>query len=119
MNPRHLDHQKQILQKILHIYAVGPAECLSKNQGASVINAFSDKDFVTGFGPLGRAKHYMNNPDYDVRILPCISTRNDKNLWIADHGFLKPTYQKAWSDHISYLKDKFGFYQGSGNDQTR
>src|SRR3990167_10488875 len=37
--------QQQILQKILHVFAVGPAEPLSQKQGASVINAYSDKDY--------------------------------------------------------------------------
>ncbi|MBX9745008.1 MAG: hypothetical protein K2X08_07360, partial [Chlamydiales bacterium] len=111
-------HQ-EILQKNLHIFAVGPAESLARKQGASVINVYSDRDYITGFGLLGYAKRFMNNPDYDVRIVPCISSRSDRNLWIADHGFLSPTYQKAWKDRITYLKDKCEFYQGSSNDQIR
>ena len=111
--------QQQILQKILHIFAVGPAESLSQKQGASVINVYSDKDYVTGFGPCGYAKRFMENPDYDIRVLSCISCRGDRNLWIADHGFLKPTYRKAWGDHIDYLKENFRFYGGSKHDSAR
>ena len=108
--------QREILQKILHIFAVGPAESLARNQGASVINVYSDSDYITGFGLLGYAKRFMNNPDYDVRIIPCISSRSDKNLWIADHGFLQPTYRKAWEDHIKDLKREVKFYGGSGEN---
>ena len=111
--------QKQIFQKILHVFAVGHAETLSREQGVSVRNVYSNKDYITGFGPCGYAKRFMNKPNYDIQVLPCISSRSDKNFWIADHGFLQPTYRKAWEDRISYLKDKFEFYQGSGNDQIR
>ncbi|EKE07824.1 MAG: hypothetical protein ACD_17C00505G0002 [uncultured bacterium] len=111
--------QQQILQKILHIFAVGPAESLSQKQGVSVINVYSEKDYITGFGPCGYAKRFMDNPNYDIRVLSCISGRGDKNLWIADHGFLKPTYHKAWGDHIDYLKENFRFYGGSKHDSTR
>ena len=111
--------QQQILQKILHIFAVGPAEPLPKTQGASVINIYSGKDYVTGFGPCGYAKRFMDNPDYDIRILSCVSGRGDRNLWIADHGFLKPTYRTAWGDHIDYLKENFRFYGRSKRDNVR
>lgn len=113
------ESQHQILQKILHIFAVGPAESLSQKQGASVINVYSNKDYITGFGPCGYAKRFMDNPDYDIRVLSCISGREDRNLWIADHGFLKPTYRQAWGDHIDYLKENFRFYGGSKHDSAR
>ncbi|MEX0962317.1 MAG: RHS repeat-associated core domain-containing protein [Simkaniaceae bacterium] len=111
--------QQEILQKILYVFAVGPAEPLAQKQGASVINVYSNQDYITGFGLLGYAKRFMNNPDYDVRIISCISSRNDKNLWIADHGFLRPTYFKAWGDHINELKENFIFYEGSKNANSR
>ncbi|PIS02674.1 MAG: hypothetical protein COT85_01190 [Chlamydiae bacterium CG10_big_fil_rev_8_21_14_0_10_42_34] len=110
--------QQQILQKILHIFAVGPAEPLSRKQGASVINVYSGKDYVTGFGPFGYAKSYMNNPDYDIRKLSCQSSASQCNFWIVDHGFLSPTYQKAWGDHIKELKKETLFYGGS-NENSR
>lgn len=111
--------QQQILQKILHVFAVGPAESLSQKQGASVINVYSENDYITGFGPCGYAKRFMDNPDYNIRVLSCISGRGDRNLWIADHGFLKPTYRQAWGDHIDYLKENFRFYEGSKHDSAR
>lgn len=108
--------QQEILQKILHVFAVGPAESLARKQGASVINVYSNKDYVTGFGFFGYAKLFMNKPDYDVRIIPCISSRSDKNLWMADHGFLGPTYRKAWEDHVKDLKRGVKFYGGSSEN---
>lgn len=105
--------QKQIMQKILHIFAVAPAEPLSRMEGVSVINVYSEKDRIT----KRYAKEYMNNPDYDIRILACQSSWGQCNLWIADHGFLQPTYQQAWSDHITDLKQTFKFYGGSGENK--
>jgi RHS repeat-associated protein len=113
------DAQKQNLRENLHIFAVGPAEPLSRDQGASVKNVYSHKDYVTGFGPFGQAKQFMGNPNYDIQVLPCISSWSDKKFGIADHGFLQPTYRKAWERHIDNLKDKCKFYQGSENGQTR
>ncbi len=104
--------QQQILQKILHIFAVGPAEPLARYQGASVENVYSKKDHITG----GYAKPYMNNPDYNIRILSCQSSIGQCNLWIADHGFLQPTYRTAWKGHIDKLKENFKFYGGSGEN---
>lgn len=111
--------QQEILQKILHVFAVGPAESLARNQGFSIKNAYSNRDYITGFGPLGYAKRFMDNSNYDIQVLPCISSRSDKHCWVADHGFLQPTYRRAWEDHISYLKDKLEFYQGVSSDQAR
>ncbi len=113
------DGQQETLRNALHIFAVGPAEPLRKNQGASVVNVYSEKDYVTGFGPFGYAKSFMDNSDYDIRVLECKSSRSDRTLWIADHGFLKPTYQKAWVDKIDALQSKIGFYGRSANAQTR
>ena len=112
------ESQQQILQKILHIYAVGSAEPLSRKQGASVINVYSEKDYVTGFGPYGYAESYMNNPDYDIRKLSCQSSRGQCNFLIADHGFLQPTYRESWTGHITDLRQTFKFHRGS-SDNTR
>jgi YD repeat-containing protein len=106
--------QQQTLQEILHIFSVGSAEPLARYQGASVENVYSNKDRIT----LRYAKPYMNNPDYDIRILSCQSSIGQCNLWIADHGFLQPTYRAAWSGHIDELKEKFKFYRGS-SENTR
>lgn len=102
--------QKQVLQERLHVFAVAPAEPLPKKFGASVINVYSEKDYITGFGPAGYAKSYMNNPDYDIRQLPCQSNIYNRKFFIADHGFLKPTYYTAWTTHIEDLKKVTPFY---------
>ena len=99
-------------QQILHIFSVGSAEPLARYQGASVENVYSKKDRITG----RYAKPYMNNPDYNIRILSCQSSIGQCNLWIADHGFLQPTYREAWTGHITDLKQTFKFYGGSGEN---
>ncbi|MCE5318685.1 MAG: RHS repeat-associated core domain-containing protein [Parachlamydia sp.] len=111
--------QRDLVLKHLYIYAYGPAEPLSTKQGKSVINFFSEKDYVTGFGPYGHAKDYMNRPDCDIRVLECKSSSSQMNFWIADHGFLMPTYREAWERHIKDLQREIGFYGGSANAQTR
>lgn len=105
--------QQQILRKILYIYAVAPAEPLPRKHGVSVIDVYSDKDYVTGYGPCGYDESYDNNPDYDIRILSCKSGMKDRSVGVADHGFLQPTYKAAWSNHIKELKSEIKFYGGS------
>lgn len=105
--------QQQILQEILHVFSVGSAEPLARYQGASVENVYSEKDRIT----RRYSKPYMNNPDYNIRILSCQSSIGQCNLWIADHGFLQPTYRTAWSDHIKELKKETNFYGGSSENK--
>ncbi len=59
---------------------------------------------------------FMNHPDYDIRVVRCISRRGDRNCWIADHGFLKPTYRKAWEGHIMNLQRETKFYRGANEN---
>jgi hypothetical protein len=60
----------------------------------------------------------MNDPDYDIRKLFCKSGIGQCNFFIADHGFLQPTYRGAWTGHITDLKQSFKFYRGF-NETTR
>lgn len=104
------------LRSLLHILAIAPAEPLSKKQGAAVMNIYSDKDYVTGFGPQGQVPRYLNHPDYKIEILKCSSPIKDRNFFIADHGFLKPTYTNAWQGNVSDKQKEFTFYQGEHHD---
>ena len=113
------EETQEILRHNLYVYAVGPADALPKSQGAEVLNVFSNKDYITGVGPLGYAKKYLDNPDYDIHMLNCASRRSDRILWIADHGFLKPTYKAAWMNKVDSLQLEVGFYGKNINDQTR
>jgi RHS repeat-associated protein len=101
---------QEVIQKNVHIFALGPADCIPLYYAASVENVFSDQDYVTGFGPCGVAKKYLNHEDYHVEIHKCISSSADKILMIADHGILAPTYKKAWSQKIGRLHTTIGFY---------
>ena len=69
--------------------------------------------------PRGALLYEHSYSKYDIQVLPCISSKSDKNFGIADHGFLQPTYRKAWEENIKDLKQAFKFYGGSSNDQTR
>ena len=108
--------QQQILKEMLHVFAVAPAEPLRKAQGASVINVYSEGDYVTGYGSYGQVSLYKDNPKYDIRVLA-----GESGLWhcsgfIADHAFLAPTYRNASTRHIEILRDKYSFYGGSSED---
>jgi RHS repeat-associated protein len=113
-----LEHQ-DALRRMLHIFAVAPAESLSMEQAASVINVYSAEDQITGFGFWGHAADFARNPNYDIRVLECRSTPSEMVLGFADHCLLMPTYRGAWTDHISHLKKTTGFYGAAKNLQNR
>ena len=105
--------EKEITRRNRHILALGPAMAIPMDQEASVVNIYSEKDYVTGFGPFGYAKHFMNDLNYDIRVATCISPIKDRNLLIADHGYLKPTYSNAEDDFIKDLNRSIPFYRGN------
>jgi len=72
-----------------------------------------------GFGPFGYAKRFMNDPNYDIKVATCISPVKDRNLWIADHGYLKPTYSKEESNYLDGLSFKIPFYKGENYAKVR
>jgi hypothetical protein len=106
---------KENLQKHLFMFALGPAEPLPKKMGQSVINVYSNKDYIT--------KHFstpfIEDNNYDIRFVECKSPILERTLLMADHGFLAPTYQNAWSGHIDKLQNEHGFYQGEAHEQIR
>jgi hypothetical protein len=91
--------QQATLRRFLTIYAAGPAEPLHTSQGNSVFNVYSESDYVTGYGPFGKAKEHMR--DCDILTLQCESERKDRIGGVADHGFMKPTY---FTNFIGYLQ---------------
>jgi hypothetical protein len=106
---------KRLLQKAFYMYAVGPADPLSRDMGQSVVNVYSNKDCLT----KRFAKPYLHDDNFDIQFVRCKTPRSERSLWIADHGFMAPTYQGAWSEHIQKLRDKIPFYQGDKHEQTR
>ncbi len=100
---------REQFQKILHVFAVAPAECLPMEYASSAFNVYSYNDFITGYGPAGVANKYAKQKNYNVIGLNCISHWQQKNLFLTDHGFLLPTYSKAWKGHIDILSENIGF----------
>jgi len=79
--------------------------------GAKCVNVYSQQDHITGwFG-----KPFRNDPRYDIQFLKCISPAKEKNLYIADHRFLGPTYSTAWMKYIQQLKKDVGFHDEMAN----
>jgi len=103
--PEHQEH----FQKSLLIFAVGPSEPIAMNQAFQALNVYSNSDGITKRYSIP----FKDDPNYDIRYLPCKSSIGEKNLYFADHGFLAPTYRDARKEHIKNLKDKFGFYDPS------
>ena len=55
---------------------------------------------------------FFKDPNYDIKVLPCISPRSSRIGHVADHTFLAPTYQGALKSELGLLRDKYGFYNG-------
>lgn len=67
--------------------AIAPSVPSPEDQG-HVRNIFSSKDHITDWfvGP------YLNNPDYDIRILECKTPFWQRILFYADHAYNSKTY---------------------------
>ncbi len=100
--------QQTILRKQLYLYTIGSAMPIPINYASNVVNVYSKKDHIT----KRYGKEYRNNPDYDIQMMPCTSTRSNMTMYFADHKFLGQTYQASIEDRISKLRNVHGFYDG-------
>jgi hypothetical protein len=103
---------KDILKNNLLSVALGPAEPISKNMAKDADNIYSEKDrFTKRF-----AEPFMDNPDYNIRVIACISSIGEFSLYIADHARVGTTYDTALKERINELRKTFGFYNGKKHE---
>ncbi|MCI0381719.1 MAG: hypothetical protein L0207_01515 [Chlamydiae bacterium] len=100
--------QKALLKEHLYAFTFGSVLPVSKEFTYDARNVYSAKDWMT----KRYARPYLNNPNYDIRIVPCTSNWSQFSMLTADHSFSGYTCQKALRDDISDLRKKFGFYDG-------
>jgi hypothetical protein len=78
----------------------------------AAVNIYSEKDYIT----KRFAKPFLNNPDYDIRIIACISPRNEFSMYIADHARSGTTYDDALKEQIKDVNRKYGFFKGNKHE---
>ena len=103
---------KDILHANLLSVALGPAEPISKQMAKEADNFYSEKDYIT----KRFAKPFLNNPDYNIRIIACISPRSEFSMYIADHARAGTTYDTALEKRIRELNKIYGFYKGEKHE---
>lgn len=103
-NAMHRGYRQRIRDR-LYYFAVAPAQVAPKTFGHAK-NIFSKEDRVT----TRFAKPYLNNSDYDIQLLECITPKKQLGWFIGDHAFTNPTYQVAMKDHFDRLRTTVGFY---------
>jgi hypothetical protein len=106
------DDPKKILQNHLLSIALGPAEPISNKMTKAAVNIYSEKDYIT----KRFAKPFLNNPDYDIRIIACISPRNEFSMYIADHARSGTTYDDALKEQIKDVNKEYGFFKGNKHE---
>jgi RHS repeat-associated protein len=87
------------------ILALGPAMPIPREYAGTVINTYSEKDFVTKWFAYPK-----DGFSYDVHFVPCLSSRKEKVAYLADHKFMGSTYQKENRVFIRDLRKEKGFY---------
>ncbi len=97
--------QKSLLRQHLIYRGLGPQKTFPERYAYDSMNIWSKKDHVTG-----RFRESSRNPNYNVQLIPCLSSWREKTLYIADHAFMSPTYENAVKDNVLDLKYKYGFY---------
>lgn len=100
--------EQTLLQQHFYFLTLGGPAPISKKLAFGGINIYSEKDHVAQW----YAKHFFNNPDYDISVIPCISPKGEWSGGIADHAFMGSTYQTALTNDMRELSTKFGFYDG-------
>jgi RHS repeat-associated protein len=86
------EDQQKLLKKNLLVTGLGPAEAIPNLFGKEVFNFWSDRDYITKPDKFTFEK-LSQNQNYNVELVKCKATVNDKTLWYADHNFMSPTYQ--------------------------
>jgi hypothetical protein len=81
---------------------------MPKEYGLEVYNIFSEKDRVTGWAAQKKDKF-----TYNVKILKCDSPGSALTLWLTEHYFMGPTYQKGVRDKLNDIRYDIGFYDGN------
>ncbi len=99
--------QKLLMQQHLTYTGLGPALPMPLNYANRSVNYYSEKDGVT----KRFSKPYLNNPNYDIQVMPCMTGRKDLRFFIGDHEFMKNTYQSVLTDRMEFLGKKIGFYE--------
>src|SRR5690606_239281 len=61
------EEQRERLQKMMYIFAVAPAEPVSKKYALEAHNVYSEKDYIT----KRFAKPFLEDPDYNIEFLRC------------------------------------------------
>lgn len=99
------DQQDQLRHQLCLI-SLGPGGLIPSDYGVSVVNTYSKQDFITRLFAL----KYRNDPQYNIRFVPCRSSWSERTGYVADHAFLGGTYQNVLKDEIRDLRIKYGFY---------
>jgi hypothetical protein len=92
--------------------ALGPAEPISKNMAQDSDNIYSEKDRIT----KRYAEPFMDNPDYNIRVIACISSIGEFSLYLADHARTGTTYDTALQKKIDDLQREMRFYNGKEHE---
>jgi RHS repeat-associated protein len=100
------EDQKNLLKNQLYILGLGPAMPIPLQFGRGVTNIYSEQDFITGWFAL----KYKNDPNYEIKFVPCRSKFSERTVYFADHPFLGGTYQGEREKYIGRLRKSEGFY---------
>ncbi len=99
--------EQQLMKKHLYSFAAAPAHPIPIDFANYAVNVYSSQDDAT----RRHGMPFLDNPNYDIQILQCITNKKDWTFWVRDHGFMKATLQKAVSDQIDDLRTKVGFHE--------
>ncbi len=99
------EETQKFLHKQLLSVALGPAESVSNDMAKIADNIFSKKDHIT----KRFSEALMNNPNYNIRVIACISPRSEFSLYIADHARAGTTYDTALEKAIKDLQREYKF----------
>jgi hypothetical protein len=101
--------EQDLLRSHFLVNTIGAPRFSPKDFGKKCVNYFSDKDLIAKIP----GKKFMNNQDYDIKEVRCLSHRNQMLLGFIDHGILAPTYVGVMMHVIEKTEEDYGFYKKS------
>ncbi len=100
------DDRRKHLATQLCVIGLGSAEPMPSKYALKATDFYSEKDRVT----KRFAEPFLNDPNYDIRILPCATPSSDRGFLTGDHAFSGETYQGALVEGIREHRIQYGIY---------
>lgn len=102
----HRIQQEEYIRTHLISTTYGPVAPIPKSKAHIAWNTYSEDDRAA----LRFGKRRVNHPDYEISIVPSLVPKEKQPPVEGDHAFQGATYQRALSENIKDLRNKYAIH---------